>query len=220
MATLAIPAGLRERKKRQTRELIFENAQRLFARRGFDAVTVAEVARASNVSEVTVFNYFPTKEELFYGGMSFFEEELVEAVRGRRAGESAAAAFSRKLLAGADQLHTPERARMISKAAMMVGASPSLKAREREIVDRYTDELAALLASEARAQPGDVEPIAVARALMGTHRALVDHVRAEVLAGKRGAALAAGMRKQARKAFARLEAGLAGYDVRRTTARP
>src|SRR6185437_14618005 len=110
-------AGLRERKKRQTRQAIFESAQRLFARRGFDAVTVAEVARAADVSEVTVFNYFPTKEELFYGGMSFFEEDLVEAVRNRKPGESAAAAFSRKLLAGTDQLRTPERAQMIVRGA-------------------------------------------------------------------------------------------------------
>ena len=214
MATQSIPNGLRERKKRHTRQLIFENAQRLFARRGFDAVTVAEVARASDVSEVTVFNYFPTKEELFYGGMSFFEETLVEAVRNRKGGESAADAFSRVLVAGSDQLRTLERARTIARAARAIGASPGLKARERDIVDRYTNELAAVLASETGARAGEVEPIAVARALMGTHRALVDHARREVLAGKRGAALVADMRKQTRKAFARLDAGLAGYDVR------
>src|SRR5258705_8273816 len=198
MATQAIPTGLRERKKRQTRQLIFENAQRLFARRGFDAVTVADVARASNVSEVTVFNYFPTKEDLFYGGMTFFEEELVEAVRSRPAGASATSAFTRKLLAGADQLRNPERARMISRAATLVGASPSLRAREREIVDRYTNDLAAVLASQTRAPAGHVEPIALARALMGTHPALVDHVRAPVLAGQPGAALAADLKKQTR----------------------
>ena len=216
MATQSIPGGLRERKKRQTRQLIFENAQRLFAKRGFDSVTVAEVARASDVSEVTVFNYFPTKEELFYGGMSFYEEELVEAVRNRRPGESAVAAFSRKLLAGADQLRTPERAQMIVRGARTIGASAVLQARERDIVDRFTQELAAVLAAETRAGADDVEPVAVARALMGTHRALVDHARAAILAGRRGAALVVDMRKQTRKAFARLEAGLAAYAVRRT----
>ena len=217
MATKPIPAlaGLRERKKRQTRQVIFETAQRLFARRGFDAVTVAEVARAADVSEVTVFNYFPTKEELFYGGMSFFEEDLVEAVRNRKPGESVVAAFSRKLIAGADGLGTPDRAQMIARAARSIGASPALQSRERDIVDRYTDELAAELASETHVQAGDVEPAAVARALMGAHRALVDHARAEVLAGRRGAALVADMRKQTRRAFARLEAGLAGYGLKR-----
>ena len=73
---MATELGLRQRKKQQTRQAIYEAARRLFAARGFDRITVAEVAREANVSEVTVFNYFPTKEDLFYAGMHFFEEEL------------------------------------------------------------------------------------------------------------------------------------------------
>jgi AcrR family transcriptional regulator len=214
MATQTI-LGLRERKKLQMRQLISDRAQHLFAKRGFDAVTVAEVARAADVSEVTVFNYFPTKEELFYGGMSFFEEELVAAVRDRKSGESVVAAFSRVLLAGADQLGSPERAKMIVRAARAIGTSPGLRARERDIIDRYTDQLAALIAEETHSPQGDVEPAIVARALMGAHRALVEHARREAHAGRRGAALVADMRKQTRRAFARLEAGLAGYDVKK-----
>ena len=87
--------GLRERKKQQTRQQIFEVARGLFDKKGFDRVSVAEIARAANVSEVTVFNYFPTKEDLFYGGMEFFEEQLVESVRHRPKGESAVKAFRR-----------------------------------------------------------------------------------------------------------------------------
>ena len=80
---MAIELGLRERKKQLARRLISETASRLFADRGFDAVTVAEVARAADFSEVTVFTYFPTKEDLFFGGMESFEEKLVAAVRAR-----------------------------------------------------------------------------------------------------------------------------------------
>jgi len=207
--------GLRERKKQQTRQQIFEAARALFEAKGFDRVSVAEIARTADVSEVTVFNYFPTKEDLFYGGMQFFEEELIESVRGRPTGESVIKAFRRRLLAGAARLETRQSADLIMKAARAVPASPSLAAREREIMDRYTSRLAELLAQETGADPTDIEPLSVASALMATHRTLVGHVRRRVLAGHRGARLADDYRSQARRAFARLERGLAGYAVKK-----
>src|SRR5438046_5625996 len=112
--------GLRERKKQQTHQAIAEAAQQLFAERGFDAVTVAEVSRAADVSEGTVFNYFPTKEDLFYGRMEIFEATLVEAVRARPRGESALAAFSRFVLDGTERLEAPETADIIETAARVV----------------------------------------------------------------------------------------------------
>jgi len=215
MVTRSIPSGLRERKKQQTRQLIFENAQRLFAKRGFDAVTVAEVARASDVSEVTVFNYFPTKEDLFYGGMQFFEERLLEAVRERMPGESVLEAFRRPVLEGLKRLASDEPAEVIAAAGRLISASPALEAHEREIVARYTRLLAELLAEEAGARPGDVEAIGVASALMGVQRALVGYVRSSVLAGRRGPRLVADARSQAVRGFGRLEKGLAGYGRKR-----
>src|SRR6478672_7546892 len=134
--------GLRERKKKRTRQLIFDAAQRLFGERGFDSVTVAEIARTAEVSEVTVFNYFPTKEDLFYGAMQFFEEQLIDAVRNRARGESAVSAFRRQLLAGADSLATRERVAAIKRAAQAISKSPALASREREIVRRYTRQFA------------------------------------------------------------------------------
>jgi AcrR family transcriptional regulator len=205
--------GLRERKKQQTRRLILETASRLFAARGFDAVTVAEVARAADVSEMTVFNYFPTKEDLCFAGMEFFEERLLEAVRGRAAGVSALEAFRRLIIDGCSRLAAKESAEVIAKAAALIGGSPALQAREREIVARYTQRLAELLAAETGARPGDVEPQGVASALMGAHRALVAYVRSSALAGRRGPTLAADARSQARRAFARLGSGLADYAI-------
>ena len=201
--------GLRERKKQQTRREIFEASQRLFTRRSFEAVTVAEVAQAANVSEMTVYNYFPTKEDLFYAGMQFFEEQLVKAVRSRARGESALKAFRRRVLEGAANLETKARAEGILRAEKAIAASPSLRARERDIVEDYTRRLAAVLGDE-----NDAEALAVAAAMMAVHRSLVSYIRGQVVAGRRGTALAEEFRTQARRAFARLERGLGDYSVR------
>src|SRR5882724_1975789 len=150
---VAAEAGLRERKKQQTRELIADAARDLFAERGFD--------------EVTVFNYFATKEDLFYGGMQFFEERLLDAVRMRPAGTSVLEAFRRPVLEGFKRLAATETAQTIAAAGNLISASPALEAHEREIVARYTRLLADHLADEAGAKPGDVEAIGVASALMG-----------------------------------------------------
>src|SRR5919198_1863976 len=107
-------AGLRERKKQQTRQHIAETARRLFLERGFDPVTVAEVAREADVSAGTVFNYFPTKEDLFYSGMEVFEERLLEAVRNRRAGESVLAAVRGVVLDGIPRLASDDTADLIA----------------------------------------------------------------------------------------------------------
>src|ERR687891_2936024 len=90
--------GLRELKKEQTRQLIAETAWRLFADRGFDRVTIAEIAREAQVAEATVFNYFPTKEDLFYSPLEAFGTRLVDAIRSRDPGETALAACRRFLL--------------------------------------------------------------------------------------------------------------------------
>jgi len=93
--------------------------------------------------------------------------------------------------------------------------SPALMAREREVLGRYTDTLAALVAEETGAGPDDVEPWVVAHALLGVHRALIEYVRRRVLAGETVPQIAEGLRAQAEVALARLESGLGDYDVRR-----
>ena len=78
--------GLRELKKEQTRQLIAGTAWRLFADRGFDKVTVAEIAREAQVAEATVFNYFH-KEDLFYSRFENLSARLADAVRDRDPGD-------------------------------------------------------------------------------------------------------------------------------------
>src|SRR5436305_9024071 len=96
--------GLRETKKLQTRELIAGEAMRLFVMRGFDHVTVAEVAAAAHVSEKTVFNYFPTKEDLFFDEVPEREAAMLDAIRNRAAGESVLDALRRLQVAQCQRL--------------------------------------------------------------------------------------------------------------------
>src|SRR5260370_2910183 len=147
--------GLRERKKLRTRQLIAETARRLFAESGFDAVPVAAVARAAEVSEATVFNYFPTKEDLVFQGMEVFEADLLAAVRGRPAGEPIVAAFTRfvRQPRGFLAAQDPDAARYLTQISRMIAASPALQAREREILARYTTSLANLLREGTRVGP-------------------------------------------------------------------
>jgi AcrR family transcriptional regulator len=208
---VAAEPGLRERKKEQTRAAISAAAMRLFEGRGFDAVTVAQVAREAGVSEGTVFNYFPVKEDLFYEPMEAFESELVEAVRRRDRGESVSSAFQRFVLDRSRGLAEESRADVIAAAARIVAGSPALQARERQIVAHATEALADVIASGTRGGEARVEAWTVANALMGVQRALVEHVRASALAGRRGPALASTARAKARRAFALLDRGLDDY---------
>jgi AcrR family transcriptional regulator len=209
--------GLRERKKQQTRQLIADTARRLFAERGFDGVTVAEVAREADVADKTVFNYFPTKEDLFYSRLEAFEEDLLTAIRKRQPGESVLAAFRGFLLKQRgvfDLKEEDEATRQLRTITRVITESPALLARERQVFARYAESLAALIAEEAGSDPDAVEPRAAANALLGIHRALIDYVRARTLAGARASEIAREVRAEATRAFARLERGLGDYAVK------
>ncbi len=78
--------GLRERKKRETRQRISDIATGLFLEHGFVTVTIAEVAEAADVSVNTVYNYFPAKEDLFFDRSVGVVEQLSRWVRGRAKG--------------------------------------------------------------------------------------------------------------------------------------
>jgi AcrR family transcriptional regulator len=203
-------AGLRERKKERTRREIAEKARRLFSERGFERVTVAEIARAAEVSEQTVFNYFRTKEDLFFWQLGAFEEEMLAAVRRRPAGESALAAYRRFLLAQSGLLgrSDPEARAQLTALNRVIAESPALRAREARILAGYTESLAVLLAEATGAPREDVEARVAANAMMGVHRALIDYTRRRVLDGRHGPRLARDVRAQAEKAFLLLERGL------------
>jgi AcrR family transcriptional regulator len=205
--------GLRERKKQKTRQLIAETARRLFAERGFEHVTVTEIAREAEVSPATVFNYFPTKEDLFYSRLEAFEEDLLRAIRNRGPGESVLAAFSGFLLGqgGVLTMDAPEAEEQLRTITRIIMESPALLARERQVFDRYAEALTKVLAEETGADAGDSVPRVVANALLGLHRALIDQVRREALAGTPVAKIRNQVRAGAERAIAQLEQGLADY---------
>jgi AcrR family transcriptional regulator len=214
--------GLRELKKQQTRELLADTARRLFAERGFEAVTVAEIASEANVAEKTVVNYFPTKEDLFYSRLEAFEDKLLAAIRERQPGETALSAFREFLLQprGVLAMKAPggdtEATSQLQTISRVITDSPALLARERQVFDRYAQSLAALIADETGSAANDVEPRAVANALLGVHRALIDYSRERALAGARASRIARELRAQAERAFAQLERGLGEYAAKRS----
>jgi AcrR family transcriptional regulator len=205
--------GLRERKKQQTRELLAETARRLFSERGFERVSVAEIAREADVSEKTVFNYFPTKEDLVYWRLESFEEELLETIRSRAPGESVLDAFGRFVRAPRGMLASPDEETRERLAALtrMIASSPSLLAREQQIFAGYTDSLAALIAVETGSD--GVEAWVAANAMMGVHRGLVDYTRRRIIAGDRSSRLMRDVQAEADRALARLARGFGDYGV-------
>jgi AcrR family transcriptional regulator len=134
---------LRDSKKRETRERISDIATRLFYERGFDTVTVEEIATAANVSKVTVFNYFARKEDLFFDRQDEVSLLLREALAGKAKGQSAIGALRQLVDRLRDQKHP--FARIDSQTVgffRIVAASSALKARLREVEDETVELLA------------------------------------------------------------------------------
>jgi AcrR family transcriptional regulator len=202
--------GLRERKKRRTRAAIAEAAMELFVRRGFDAVTVADVAEAADVSEKTVFNYFPAKEDLVFSRRAEGRAALLEAVRSRPAGTSVAEPFRAATAAFLDEV---ERGPVEAVVALPRLVRGSKTLRDRLFVG-WEEEAAVLtpLIAEASGEPADsIAAASVARALAWTHRLVFRAAARRLLAGEDRRAVAGDLREQARRAYDLLEHGLAGY---------
>ncbi|MGW2157157.1 TetR/AcrR family transcriptional regulator [Nonomuraea sp. NPDC001699] len=207
--------GLRERKKRETRQRIADMAMGLFMTRGFDSVTVAEIARAADVSVNTVFNYFPTKEDLFADRQELVTDLPQQVVRGRRPGESVARAFRRDFL---DALDSRDWRYGLNAGgdvfARIVNDSPSLVAKLHELHVARVQALAAALTDELDADPDDLTPRMVATHVLGTTKILTDHAMTRTLAGESWETIAPDLRAQATAAFDLLESGIGGYCVR------
>jgi AcrR family transcriptional regulator len=141
--------GLRERKKAAARQAMSDAATRLFETRGFEQVTLGEIADAAAVSIKTIYNYFGSKEDLFFDAETGILENLLHTVRGRRLAESPTDAVRPLLLTG-PMLDTRcpwssvDDRRYASLRAFFAceRASPTLTARRLVIVDSWTAPLA------------------------------------------------------------------------------
>ncbi|UOY02650.1 TetR/AcrR family transcriptional regulator [Blastococcus sp. PRF04-17] len=208
-------SGARERRYQETRSRIVDAAAELFAERGFDAVSVMEIARHAGVVEKTVFNHFPVKEGLVFDADPPMRTALLDAVRRRPAGESVSAAAGSFVVAAVSLLGSPEAATGVAQIARVVRGSRTLQVREREILDQLTDSLAELIAEETGAERGRIEPWLAAHAVIGLYASLLELARDRVLAGVGGIELSAELRRQGRRGLSLLQFGLAGYAKRR-----
>jgi AcrR family transcriptional regulator len=190
-------------------------AAELFAERGFDAVSVMEIAKRAGVVEKTVFNHFPVKEGLVFDADPPMRAALLDAVRRRPSGESVAAAAGSFVVGAMSLLGSPEAVGGIAQMARVIRGSRTLQVREREIVGELTNALAGLIAEETEAHAGQVEPWLAAHAVLGLYASLLELARDRVLAGVDGPELSAELRRQGRRGLALLQFGLAGYAKRR-----
>ena len=186
---MTIDDSLRERKKRQTRQRISDVATSLFLERGFDEVTVAEIAAACDVSEKTVYNYFPTKESLLLDR----EERMTDAIR-RAFGpeaptESPIEAALQVLDADLDDLvHTWEQGdapvgiRAFRRFITVTDSTASLRGARQDMMNRLVQVAAEALAERAGVDPNEPEPQIAADALMGLWRVQFNALRRAALA--------------------------------------
>ncbi|WP_435613525.1 TetR/AcrR family transcriptional regulator [Streptomyces sp. bgisy159] len=183
--------GLREIKKQQTRTAIADAALPLFLERGFDQVTVAEVARHAGVSTNTVFNYFPTKEDLFLDRQAEVEGHLAALVRDRAPSTCPVETIRDDLLTALRHddptlgLH-PDAPRFWQ----VIDGSVTLRAREREISEHAEAALATALTEHppnTATGPNHANHPALtllAGAIVGIHRAALRELQRRILSGE------------------------------------
>ncbi|MEV5846910.1 TetR family transcriptional regulator [Streptomyces sp. NPDC051985] len=193
--------SLRERKKRETRQRISNVATVMFRERGFEQVTVVEVARAAGVSAMTVFNYFPRKEDLFLDRIPEAVEAFAGAVRGRAPGESPLAALRRLAFRFIDARHPlGGMGENFVGFWPVVAESPALRARAREAVEEVERALAGALA-----EAGLTEPELAAALVVAAYRSVCVTSVGRQLAGEPFAGLVVDHRERMGAAFDALE---------------
>ncbi|MGV9497212.1 TetR/AcrR family transcriptional regulator [Streptomyces sp. NPDC003642] len=177
--------GLRERKKRETRQRISDIATGLFLEHGFVTVTMADVAEAADVSVNTVYNYFPAKEDLFFDRSEGVVDRLSRWVRARDPGESAARAVLRELRAELEAA-SPRMGLIEGYDRFMrcIDEAPPLRSRLWRIQQEVQENLEAALREETRATAGDPLPGLIAGQICWVHGTLFVSIGREMARGR------------------------------------
>jgi AcrR family transcriptional regulator len=203
--------GLRERKKQQTRLAISNIATQMFIERGFDRVTIAEVAEAAEVSANTIFNYFTTKEELFFDRGEESVGALSRIVKGRAIGESVLDALYRSFQEVTQGEGIPFGAKNREVFISTIEASSALKARMFLLMEQAEQDLAKTLIEETKDTPDEASAHAVAALVMGLIRRLIQEFRASVLRGEDVSANRAAICSIGERGFTMLRQGVGSY---------
>jgi AcrR family transcriptional regulator len=208
------PTGLRARKKAKTRLTIADIATRLFIERGFDNVTVADVAAASEVSLATIFNYFDTKEDLFFDREAEVIAAMCRVVTERRTGEAIIPAFHRAFRDAIDTVLPGLIERDVARFAATIEASPALRARAGLGFEKAEAQIAATIAADQHARPDDLTPRVVAAVVVALERVLLGVLRTHLLRGSSAAVTRRALRRDCDRAFAIVDEGTGAYGSR------
>lgn len=145
--------GLRERKKALTRQLIADTAARLFAERGYENVAVSDVAREADVAEQTVYNYFPTKEQLVTDREQHIQERLCLLIRSRPPGSTPAAAIREFVLRAVAGIRDIPSELWRGELGYLAAISPTVHRLALELIARQAHALAAVISETTAVTP-------------------------------------------------------------------
>lgn len=161
--------GLRERKRRLTRQRISDVATILFATRGFDNVKVSTIADVVGVSEKTVYNYFPTKESMVLDWADEMVDSLARVIADCPRNESLTAAVVQAIKQDMERFDEvpDDLVTYLPRFMALIESTPALRAAWLETYDRIVAVAAEALAARAEIDPRDPEPMIAARALSG-----------------------------------------------------
>ncbi len=171
--TSLVRPGLRERKKQQTRETIARVGLQLFAERGYEHTTLAEIADAANVSKRTIFAYFESKEDILFCDEPTIHERLKQALEQRPAGTTTVDALQ-EFLSSVGSLDESAKLRK-----QIVSTDEGLRRSERARTARIEQLITESIAKDLDAGPGDVRPPLVAASITAAFMTLRDRLEAE-----------------------------------------